>query len=368
MARVFLLGAGFLVSGVVIDSPPLLVPGAALTLLAVLALLASRLGAAGARVERDRLPSRVVEGVPFAIGLHLRAGALPLPVTLIDAAIGEPVRVGWRRPGSWSEMRAEGVLEGRGHRAIGPPRLRMADPLGIASREVSGSDGATLLVLPRIEEIAVPGGERGGSLVAMALRGSGERDSGAGRQTPSEVDLEGLRPYRPGTPASRIHWPAFARRGELLERRFTQLGGAGPLVALDPSGPVSPGDLDRAVRAAASLCSHLARRGGCELVLPGASRRLAVDAGMAGWSEAHAGLAVITENAGRPAIATVGADRAIFWVVASPAVQARPPSGRGFVISPQPLAGGPPAFSVAGCHARPIEPGARVHRGGEVAA
>ena len=88
----------------------------------------------------------------------------------------------------------------------------------------------------------------------------------------AELDLEGLRPYRQGTPASRIHWPAVARSGEMLERRLSADGDTAPLVVLDASRTPTEEALDHAVRAAASLCLHLARRGGCALLLPGCGR------------------------------------------------------------------------------------------------
>ena len=89
------------------------------------------------------------------------------------------------------------------------------------------------------------------------------------------VDMDGLRPYRVGTPASRIHWPAVARGHGLIERRLQADGDSRPLVVLDARlpGPDAQSELlDAAVRAAASLVLELARRGGCGLLLPGEQR------------------------------------------------------------------------------------------------
>ncbi len=73
----------------------------------------------------------------------------------------------------------------------------MRDPFGLAVRPAAGkADDAELLVLPRIEPVlAIPPGSDGAGI------------AGAGRARPhiaAEVDLDGLRQLRQGTPASRI--------------------------------------------------------------------------------------------------------------------------------------------------------------------
>jgi len=107
------------------------------------------------------------------------------------------------------------------------------------------------------------------------------------------VEVDGLRPYRLGTPASRIHWPALARGAGLLERRLRVEGDMLPLVVLDARGTGPDEHLDTAVRAAASLTLELARTGGCKLLLPGSRRALAVEADLASWPAAHARLALV---------------------------------------------------------------------------
>ena len=89
----------------------------------------------------------------------------------------------------------------------------------------------------------------------------------------AEFEVDGLRPYREGSPASRIHWPALARSGEMHERRMVAGAEATPLVVLDAELPDDQEALDRAVRAAASLCVHLAPGSGCSVLLPGSHGR-----------------------------------------------------------------------------------------------
>ena len=76
-------------------------------------------------------------------------------------------------------------------------------------------------------------------------RDRGRRSEGADARQVDEplaaVDIDGLRPYRPGTPASRIHWAALARGAGLLERRLRADGDTRPLVVLDARSPGPPG-------------------------------------------------------------------------------------------------------------------------------
>ena len=62
----------------------------------------------------------------------------------------------------------------------------------------------------------------------------------------------------------------------MIERRLVAGLDAAPLVVLDATRPPSEEALDAAVRAAASLCIHLARAGGCAILLPGERRAVEV--------------------------------------------------------------------------------------------
>jgi uncharacterized protein (DUF58 family) len=152
-----------------------------------------------------------------------------------------------------------------------------------------------------------------------------------------------------------MYWPALARGGELVERRLRADTDARPLIVLDPRGSAEE-DLDAAVRATASLCVHLARQGGCALLLPGDRRPTVIEATLAAWEHAHARLAVVSAEAG-PSLAGVASRRGpVFFVAASSA--ARPPralahapaAGRVLVV-PGSVAGRRALFTVAGCTA-----------------
>ena len=57
-----------------------------------------------------------------------------------------------------------------------------------------------------------------------------------------DLEIDGLRPYRQGSPASRIHWPTVARTGEMYERRFVAGADAAPLIVVDASDRGEPED------------------------------------------------------------------------------------------------------------------------------
>jgi uncharacterized protein (DUF58 family) len=233
----------------------------------------------------------------------------------------------------------------RGRFWLDPPRVRLADPFGLIEVLVTGSGGRQeVLVLPQTDRVSRVGLRGGAS--ADALRRAADEPWGA-----SEID--GLREYRPGTPASRIHWPALARGAGLLERRLRADAGALPVVVLDPRCDGREDRLDAAVRAAASLVLELARQSGCELVLASARRPLRVGRDRAAWPEAHARLALVEDEGRAPALpSTAGA---IFYVAARAPdafrapVRARAPL---VLVLPRELAGAPAAradFAVAGC-------------------
>jgi hypothetical protein len=109
-----------------------------------------------------------------------------------------------------------------------------------------------------------------------------------------------------------------------------------------------------AVRAAASLCVHLAEKGGCALLLPGERRPIEVGADLAGWQALHARLALV--ESGPPPSGSVLGPRggAVIWVTGAslpkaPRALERLPAGARIVVLPGALAGVRPLFEVAGC-------------------
>jgi uncharacterized protein (DUF58 family) len=239
----------------------------------------------------------------------------------------------------------------RGWQVIEPVTLHVRDPLRLMAAEVRADRGERVLVLPRIEPVVAAGGALGGAAARARLGAGTPRGGGVGKRTaPSEMD--GLRAYRPGSPASRIHWPILARSGELVERRLVGGADSSPVVVLDAEHPEDSEALDRAVRAAASLCHHLAPAAGCLLLLPGERVPYRIDPALRLWPRAHAHLAVVEAGGRPPDHRAVSRDAAVFWVTAGgriPALASARTGGIGYVVTPHPTDVGEPAFAVAGC-------------------
>ena len=332
-----------------VDAEPLWVPAG--TLLAIAAGCAAWVGfgARGVRITRTLGAHRVLEDEPVTILLEVRAGRLGLPPSRIsDPLLPSPAALragaGGARIG---RVRIEVRFGRRGRRLLALPRVLIADPLGLATREVSaqpspGSD--EILVLPRIEPVvAAPGGGDTSRIARHGLPLGGV-----------EVELDGIRPLRHGTPAARIYWPAVARGADPQERFLVAASESRPVVVLDPRGAADEDALDAAVRAAASLARALALSGGCSVLLPGDRRPVELGETLAGWAHLHARLALIGASHG-PALVSLAQRRGPV-VFVSARSRARMPQALGpahgatrVLVVPGVLADRRAMFAVAGC-------------------
>ena len=339
-----LLGLLIAVIAAVFDSASLYVPGVALLGLGLVAAAWVAAAGHGATIARTLGPATVVEGEPYAMRVEVRTGLLPAPGgTLVEPMLAEPLGIAGRRS---RRVRVNVRFSRRGRRTLEPCRLSIRDPLRLAERARSSAPGE-VLVLPRIEPVRAAGA---GSL--------GDAGAALGRDgIAAQLEIDSLRPYREGTPASRIHWPTLARTGAMMERRLMAEADARPLVVLDPRGAASEDDLDAAVRAAASLCHQLAKADGCGLLLPGERRPTEVARDLRAWPALHVRLALVEADDGAPVAGRLDRGGAIFWVSArrsglAPTALRRSAAGSRYLVAPgAPEAG---ALSVAGCRVRRI--------------
>ncbi|MGN6166948.1 MAG: DUF58 domain-containing protein [Solirubrobacteraceae bacterium] len=352
-------GAGATIVALALGPAPLFVLGVGLLLVGAAAPAWTWLSGTGASVRRELPTARVVEGQPLEATLTLRGGWLGLPTGEVhDPLVRERVRI---PRGRRARIKMVARFERRGLRTLPPPALVVRDPVELTRiLVVSPQPGQELLVLPRTEPVRSV--SRGGARTIGLL--------GRTSDILAAVEVDGLREYQPGTPASRIHWPALARGAGLLERKLRVAGDTVPLVVFDGRGPEPVGvhadHLDAAVRAAASLTLELARAWGCRLLLPGERRALEISPDLLAWPPAHARLAVIQGGPGTRAPspgAIQGALGPLFYVTAAPherpPAALRPGHGRPVVlVVPEPLASpslGSAAFTVAGCAGLRIE-------------
>jgi uncharacterized protein (DUF58 family) len=340
VAGTFALGAAMTAVAAGFASPSLYVPGIALMLLAAAAVVWVLGAASGASLERRIGAGTVEEERDWPIETTARTAPLPAPGgELIEPLVRGSLAMAGR---SSRRMRVAVTFERRGVRRLAPARLVIADPLGLIERTIEAGTGQEVIVLPRIEPVVATGG--GAGAAADAAVGARPAEAAA------EIEMESLRPYREGAPASRIHWPTVARVGTLMERRLLADSDSQPLVVLDPSRPADLAALDMAVRAAASLCVHLARRGGCSLLMPGDRRAVDIGADLGAWPSLHVRLALVEPALGAPAARLESRRGAIFWVTG----RAGPPraferlNAERYLVSPGLMRGGA-AFTVAGC-------------------
>jgi uncharacterized protein (DUF58 family) len=277
------LGVALTLAAGLFDAEVLWVPGVAMLALAALLGASLLLATRGAAIERRLDRVRVQEGEPLHMRVRARAGRGALVAGDLRGVEGGPVDARLRADRRWAEGERVLTFPRRGRLTLPPAVLELRDPLGLGLRRVVGDEGDELLVLPRLERVDVHGSGTG---LGAGGDGRGGISGGAG-------ELDGLRPYRPGTSASRIHWTALARGAGLMERRLLPDADRLPLLLLDPSGPVDEAALDAAVRAAASLIRAYARAGGCAVLLPGDRRPVVVEEALGAWELIHARLALI---------------------------------------------------------------------------
>jgi uncharacterized protein (DUF58 family) len=347
--RTVAFGATLTLVAGLFDVPSLFVPGVAMLALAGGASAWVSFAARQTRIRRERGPATAIEGEPYPLAFSIEHGQVPVPGgRVIDPLLAEPLELA----GVDELLTAEVRFARRGRRKLQPPTLELHDPLGIARRRVRGEREREVLVLPRTSPVVVS--ESGGSEGGGGLGGSA--GGGSGLETPTvDPEIDGLRPYRQGTPATRIHWRSVARRGEMLELRLVAGADRVPLVALDSSRPASEDALDRAVRAAASLCLHLAREGGgCSLLLATDERPISVTPDTENWPRALARLALVEPSRTTPSVRRASRATAIFWVSARSA-ERMPKALSGLrgsactLVMPEGLSSGAVEFTVGGC-------------------
>jgi uncharacterized protein (DUF58 family) len=372
-AGIVLAGVLLTLAGLAFNAAPLFVPGIGFALAGIAAPAWVWLSAFGTSVERHLSARRVVEDEPLEATIVVRGGRLLAPsATVHDPLLSTPVAV--RARGGGTSVHVILRFPRRGMLRLAQPELVLSDPLELAHRRSTASGPEQeLLVLPRTEPIRWADGARAATSTLLGTTAS----TAAG----AAVDIDGLRPYTEGTPASRIHWSALARGAGLLERRLRDEGDTRPLIVLDARGAARPEDLDAAVRAAASLALELARASGSGLLLPGDRRPMAIHPDLIMWPSAHARLALVEDRPGAPAPALkgVGPRRAPLIYVAARRLDSLPPAARSIarglsvLVTPADRAtergeAGShrrPAFEVSGCHGwvLRVRPQARVAAG-----
>jgi uncharacterized protein (DUF58 family) len=248
-------GVAALIASQGFGTAPLATLGAGLVALPLIVTALVWAAASGLRVRRRIDPARLRAGERYAVALDLtgwpaRVGLDRLLDVTVDPALGDaagPVPPARRGERAWAVRSAP-----RGDHRLPPPRLRVADPFGLARRSRVG-DGADALVVapqaPAIDRLALGARRDGrGPRRRLPLAGFGE--------------LDRVRDYQPGDPLSRIHWAQTAKRGRLQTKVLRAADGSGRTVMVLVDGAAPAGDaLELAVSAGAAVARHAAARG-----------------------------------------------------------------------------------------------------------
>ena len=273
------------------------------------------------RIEREVTPSHVPVGGSAEVTLSVtnlssrRTGTVliseALPVTL-----GAPVRrvledTGAQRP-RVTTYAVQAITRGRYE--LGPLTTTALDPFGLVRITRTHRSTASLLVVPRVEELA------DGDLRADHWgRGEGAAMTLAARGDEDVIPRE----YRQGDDLRRIHWRASARADDLMVRREETPWTRRATVLLDLRSCAHGGDgprssLEVALSAAASASVHLLRRGwSVRLVSTDGRVLMPTRAGAEGEGEALTTLALAAEWPGRDVAVAGAGDGLIVAVIGS---------------------------------------------------
>lgn len=225
--------------------------------------------------NRGRWRSPVLEGFDVSPDGASAAGGF----LLARLAVGGEARIRYRS-----------VAPFRGLLPVGPLRVRLADPFGVAVRTTTVLGPSTLVVHPRADLVVAPPRPEGRLVPAP-------------RSVPAmaqgDEDFLALRLYQHGDDLRRVHWPSTARLDELVVRQDEAPQPWECVVVVDTRAEVhDPRSLEDALSAAAGVARACVEDGVLvRLVTTGG-----VDTGLAGGA-AH--LEAVWDH-----LATVAADGA----------------------------------------------------------
>ncbi len=256
------LGAGIalLISWAALGEIELLGAGAALIVAVVAAVAVTNWNRPSIDVRRQLNPSLVHEGDRTAVELSIsnlrRVPVFNLTVSDGVGGLGTArFAVGHLHRHDPAAASYRIVCRPRGVYQVGPARIKVGDPLGLASSESSTGDVDELIVYPATESLAGYPYVRGRDPSQMASRPEQSQRGGE--------DFFTLRSYRSGDDLRRVHWPSSAKLDELMIRQMENPWQSRALVFFDVRQR-SYADVDtfeKAVKGTASVVKHLVAGG-----------------------------------------------------------------------------------------------------------
>jgi uncharacterized protein (DUF58 family) len=245
-----LLALAILFVGAIARVPGIVAVGVVLVAIAVARSAWTRAGSAIVAYQRGLTTDRAVCGdeIELAVSVHNR-GPLPLPWVKTSDGLGRGVRVRHRlQPGEeprtgtldngWTLgpfekiVRRFGILaDRRGVFELGPMTVAAGDALGLSLPVHEEPAKTQYVVRPRMVAVKGLGEARDWEGLRRARHGLVE----------DATRFAGVRPYRPGDAIRHIHWPATARAGQPVTKRFDPSRRRDVLLAVDLRLPRRPG-------------------------------------------------------------------------------------------------------------------------------
>lgn len=256
--------AGCLVAARTTAVKELYMLGIAAALLPLVGGLLVRWGSVALDIRRRVAARRIFPGVRMRVDLDVRnEGSMRTPPLLVEddapPAFGGPARFSLPAlpAGSRTPVGIERTAAARGRYQIGPIRLRLIDPFGLAERTVIVRDLDRITVYPKIEPLVGDGppAERAGAGPASVYRLAPEGD-----------EFYAVRDYESGDDLRKIHWRSVARSGKLMIKQEEARFFPRATVFVDTRriahhGSGADSSLEWIISAAASTLWHLARQG-----------------------------------------------------------------------------------------------------------
>ena len=247
------LGVLLLISGRIFGLGNLYVFGAASLTSVGAALVYVRAVPFPLSVRRRVSPRRVHIDAPCRVDLEVRNESrrrtpdLTAEEPFGDEGVAAAMVVPALAPGGAGRAAYRVPTHRRGRFQLGPLRLRLEDPFGLARMDRVGATGGSVLVYPRIE--LVPG--------LPPAAGQDPHSGSLARTTRTQgEDFFALRPYEVGDDLRRVHWPSTARADELMIRQVELPWQHRVSVFLDGRRSVHDStSFEQAVSAAASILS-----------------------------------------------------------------------------------------------------------------
>ena len=212
---------------------------------------------------RRRLPPPASAGEDWAYDVAIQnLSARPLFDLLVEERhlpaelrpIEEPTRIARIEPGAEAIIRLRLHCRLRGLYTLENIQVSRAAPSGLVKHGVRLAVSDRVVVYPRfnpLEHADIPLGKthQPGGIPAAS-------------QVGESAELHGLRPWREGDRMRDVHWPTFARNGQLVVREFQEEYFARLALVVDIAAPRAEDDVfvEKAISMAAAITDALARQ------------------------------------------------------------------------------------------------------------